>query len=247
MLQKNTSGLYTSTILSSLTGITHGFSTRTFGDARNMKNRKRILASTGLPSARLVWQKQVHGIAVGLVDEMSCGDTIPDTDALVFADGRVGSGVSPILSVHTADCVPMLFVDPAARILAVAHAGWRGTIFSLASHSVRAMVKHGARRDRIIVTIGPHIGACCYNVPHERARRFLVNDRYTRAISMRQGQWYLDLASVNTAQMVDAGISADHIDGSNYCTSCRVDEFFSYRKDTGETYGEIMGFIAFTA
>jgi copper oxidase (laccase) domain-containing protein len=108
-------------------------------------------------------------------------------------------------------------------------------------------VKRGASRDRIIVSIGPHIGACCYSVPPERARRFLEGHRYARAVTMRQEQWYLDLASVNTVQMIDAGIPADHIDGSDYCTSCRVDEFFSYRKDTGESYGEIMGFIAFSA
>lgn len=245
MLQKQTSGLYASSLLSHVPGLTHGYSTRALGDAREPHNQEKILGSIGFSVSRLVWLRQVHGVSVVLVDESDCGTVIPRADALVFVHAQGHREKIPILSVHTADCIPLLFVDPTARILAVAHAGWRGTLSAIAAVCVREMVQRGARSDRILVSMGPHIGACCYHVPESRCRRFFPNLRGVRhELEQRHGLWYLDLASVNVHQLIESGVHSQHIDLVTICTSCQVEEFFSYRKD-GDSFGEMMGFLSF--
>lgn len=245
MLKKQTSGLYASSLLSHVPGLVHGYSTRALGDAREPRNQEKILKSAGFSVSRLVWLRQVHGVTVVLVDESDCGTAIPRADALVFVHTQGRREKIPILSVHTADCIPLLFVDPTARILAVAHAGWRGTLSAIATVCVREMVRRGARSDRILVSMGPHIGACCYHVPESRCRMFLPNLReVSHHIVQRNGLWYLDLASVNVHQLIESGVMRQNIDLIAICTSCQAEEFFSYRKDR-ETFGEMMGFLSF--
>lgn len=196
------------------------FTTRHDGDMRQKKTPDTIYA------------QQVHGTRVAVVSAGDAGKTIKGADGLVSRD--------PVrLAVHAADCVPVLAWEESSGVIGAAHAGWRGTVGNIARNLIRAMRGLGADPKKIHVSIGPHIGMCCYDVPEDRAKKFLPR---VRRFDGRA--WHIDLGCANLLQLTDAGIAAQHIIVSGDCTSCRVDTYFSFRKDTKKTYGEQMGVIS---
>lgn len=216
-----------SSLLTKLPGVVHGFSGRNVGDMRrDRNNRDRFRQMLGLAHAP-VFAQQTHGNAIP-------------------GDGLV-SNTNPV-AVLTADCVPLLLVDPNARVCAAVHAGWKGTLGGIAGNAVRAMTHLGADTKRIYVAIGPHIAACCYDVRQERVEAFTKQFGGDEKMAFTQrGIWHLDIGWVNYRQLIDAGISPDYIDAPPTCTSCQNDTFFSYRKDKKETYGEMMAVIGLNA
>lgn len=237
MLIKNKNGFYTSFLFSDIPGLVHAFSSRVQGDVRK-KDVVRHMTSNLLIDS-LVWQKQTHSDKVTVVNQSNCG-------SFIEADGTATNSSGIFLSVHVGDCVPILFVDPKNRIVAVAHAGWRGSLAGIATHAVDIMHSLGAKSEDIRAVLGPHIGMCCYDVPGERVQQFLnIYDRDPGVAGMIDGRWHLSLAKVNFLQLTRAGILPKNIDAHPICTSCRVSEFFSYRKDSKEAFGEIIGIIGF--
>ncbi|MBI3342631.1 polyphenol oxidase family protein [Candidatus Gottesmanbacteria bacterium] len=223
MLQKLDGIGYQSSLLSGFPTIVHGFSSRGAGDMRQgTMNRKRFAHTLGFKKPPM-FAHQSHGNAIP-------------------GDGLV-SMTYPV-AVTTADCVPVLLADPTSMVWSAVHAGWRGTLGGIAGNAVDEMMRMGADKRRICAAIGPHIGGCCYGVPEERAQAFI--DRFGKDEKMAffvDGKWHLDIGWSNYRQLVEAGVSPDHIDAPPTCTSCQNDEFFSYRKDSKETYGEMMAVI----
>jgi len=209
-------GIYQSQLLLSVPYLVHGFSTRVYGDMRNSDKRYAFTRKLGLNEYNLMKPKQVHSAVI----DMS-------------GDGLV-SQESP-LCIITADCVPILLADPNTRIVAAVHAGWKGTLGGIVSHAVDEMKRLGANPKNSIAFLGPHIGACCYTVTEERAKQFPDTS------SFWESAWHIDLGLANKKQLIDCGVT--RIDAPIYCTSCQTDRFFSYRKDTKETYGETIGVI----
>ena len=142
-----------------------------------------------------------------------------------------------------ADCVPLLFIDPKKRILGVAHAGWRGTLDGTAMHTVDAMKSLGSLPSDIVVSMGPHIGKCSYVVPEDRAMHFHEAFSEDTQVTLFDGNaWFVDLGLANCLMLMRSGILPDHIEHSAPCTYCSPD-YFSYRKDSKETFGEMLGVI----
>ncbi len=237
MLQKLDGLGFQSTLLFHLDGVIHGFSNRLAGDMENNKeNRDTFGSRLGLRDSPIL-PEQVHDNRIQTVDRLSVG-IVPGIDGLVSRDAPV--------AVLAADCVPVLLVDPVGHVCAAVHAGWKGTLGGIVGNAVGEMVKIGADIRRIYAFIGPHIGLCCYDVPEERARLF--KDRFGRDEKMAariDGRWHLDIGWANYRQLTGIGISPEHIDAPLACTSCQNDTFFSYRKDSKETYGEMMAVIGF--
>lgn len=225
MLQKLDGVGFQSTLLLHLNGVIHGFSSRLAGDMRyEGKNRKRFAGTLGFRQTP-VFAQQTHG------------NKVP-------GDGLVSNSFP--VAVVTADCVPVLLVDPASKVFAAVHAGWKGTLGDIVENAVGEMVKIGADIRRIYACIGPHIGACCYGVPEERVNAFTEAFGSDGKMAFKiDGAWHLDIGWANYRQLLTAGVTADHIDAPPMCTSCQNNEFFSYRKDTKETYGKIMAVIGF--
>jgi YfiH family protein len=162
-------------------------------------------------------------------------------------DGIVTNTGLP-LAVISADCVPLLAVAPKAKLSGVAHAGWRGTIGNIAKNLIDTMVAHGADITDIKVAIGPAIGFECYNVGADRAKLFTdVFGTNADIVVERAGTWFLHLAAANKKQLLDAGVSPEHIDQLAVCTSCHAEGLYSYRKNTDPQYGEIAGVIGFSS
>lgn len=235
----NTVPLIHSPILNSIPGLVHGYTTRDWRDMRDMGNRDVTLRQFHLSHKNLVWAKQIHGDTIHQVTTGDRGHEIYGVDALIsaHAPSRV------VLAVYVADCVPLLFVDPVAKILAVAHAGWRGTLAHLPGKVVRNMMKLGAHPKDIFVGLGPHIAASCYDVPPERAILFAKEFKQSVG-SVKAKKYYLNLSLANSIDLMDVGVPEDHIDISTSCTHCHP-ELFSYRRDNKETFGNMLGFITY--
>lgn len=208
-----------STLLNKFTGVVHGYSSRSFGDMRNVQARTVFLKSLAIPADALLLCKQVHGTEIGAI-----------------GDGLVTRKKGEAIGVIVADCVPLLLADPKKKIVAVAHAGWRGTLGNIAKEAVLAM---DSDAKDIFVSIGPHIGACCYTVPRARANSFSGKCTYFDG-----ADWHLDLGQANRMQLMEVGILREHIDAPVVCTSCQSDIFYSYRKDSKESFGEILAVIS---
>lgn len=155
------------------------------------------------------------------------------------AEGCVGEGDALItdlpglsLAVRTADCLPILLVDPRNRAIAAVHSGWRGTVAGVAINALNKMQENYKTNPiDLVAAIGPGIGPCCYEVGPEVAAEFgLV------------GRVHLDLANAKRTQLVAAGVPESQIEVLPYCTKCRADLFHSFRRD-GEAAGRMLSHI----
>jgi polyphenol oxidase len=181
----------------------------------------------GLPRISIITAKQVHGDAILTVSST--------TEKLAgIGDGLMTDAPNLCVGVMAADCVPLLFVEPARKIAAAVHAGWRGTAAGIAPRTV-ALMKEVYRIDpaSLHVAMGPSIGPCCYEVGPEVAAQIAAHWR-----EELRGAWRpegvkgrLDLRALNEAQLLGADIPRSHIQKIGPCTACNVDTYFSYRKE----------------
>jgi YfiH family protein len=203
------------------------------------ENRRRVAAHEGYDPDELQVTKHVHGTKVWRVGE-------PQPDPPEF-DGLVTERVGPVLGAFAADCIPMLFADPTARVIGACHAGWRGTVAGVAASVVGRMAELGARPDDIRVALGPSIGPCCFEVGPEVVAAF--RDELGPVPGMvvaGPAKDHIDLRVATRAVLERAGVRPDHVDAEPPCTKCNPDRFFSYRRD-GQAGGVHMGFIGMRA
>jgi YfiH family protein len=148
-----------------------------------------------------------------------------------------------VLAAFAADCIPILFAEPEARVCGAAHAGWRGTVAGIAGNMVAAMQALGARPGRIRVALGPSIGPCCFEVGPEvvAAFRAALGDLPGLVVAGPHKD-HIDLRVASRAILERAGVAPEHIDDRPPCTRCEPERFFSYRRD-GRAGGIHMSFI----
>jgi YfiH family protein len=173
---------------------------------------------------RLATLKQVH--SAECVAGAGRGGVLGTGDALL--ENTPGA----VVAVKTADCIPLLLVDPGHRAVAAVHAGWRGTVAGIARSAVAALgAQFGSRTGDLRAAIGPAIGKCCYEVGPEVAARFGVD-----------GRAHIDLAETVRRQLEAAGVGGQRIYMSGLCTQCRAGEFHSFRRD-GAAAGRLYSFV----
>jgi len=178
----------TSPALSALPGIRHGFFGRRGGvssgvyDSLNCgpgsedapddvtDNRRRVASAVHVAPDLLLSAYQVHSAEALVVTGPWGTKERPQLDALVTQTPGVA------ISVLVADCAPVLFADPEARVIGAAHAGWKGALCGVTDAALAAMERLGADRSRIIAVIGPCIGPQAYEVGPEYEARFLEAD-----------------------------------------------------------------------
>jgi len=161
-------------------------------------------------------------------------DAIKDCDALITDEKNI------MLTILTADCVPLLMYDKKNDVIAAVHAGWKGSKAQIAKKTIQKMQEvYGSNAKEILVGIAPAIGACCYEVGHEVAKHFFT---YSKAVEKKKEKYMINLPLVNQQQLLEMGIPIENIELSNICTSCEIDRFFSYRKEKGCT-GRFMSMI----
>jgi YfiH family protein len=220
-------------------GLVHGFLSRSSPGAEGgPPDWSRELADHGVPSARVVVPRQVHGTRVDLVSA-DAGDSRPEADGLVTASAGVAVGIV------TADCVPVLLVAPGARVAAAVHSGWRGTLGGIAAAAVRAATaRGGCPPGALHAAIGPAIGSCCYQVGDEVRTAFereygtaFVSEAF-RSATPRP---FLDLRPLVRRQLEAAGVPSSAIHTVGPCTSC-TPAYASARRD-GAAAGRQLSYI----
>lgn len=215
------------------------FSLKTAGDLRvqlpTESPFQEYVHRLGISADDVVLMNQVHEATVVDVDDTDRGSLI------LGVDGLVTNVKNLFLGVRTADCVPVFVYDQQNGVIGVVHAGWRGIKSGVIENLLENLVRLGAQVEYTYMAIGPHIGVCCYNVTSERVQQFLPD--YPQSIVKQKETLHLDLGQIVYAKAQSLGIASHHFDAPIACTSCQSDKYFSYRKDTKETFGEMVGLI----
>ena len=150
---------------------------------------------------------------------------IEDCDALITNQKNI------MLTIMTADCVPILLFDTKQKVIAVIHAGWKGTEQKITLKTVKKMrqIFNSDPKD-IIAGVAPSIGKCCYEVDWNVAKNF---QNIENSYDNKGEKQMLDLPYINKIQLLHAGLKKENIEMSNVCTACEVESYFSYRKEQG--------------
>lgn len=183
---------------------------------------------------------QTHSDHIEIITEKKAKGWESLEDAIEDCDSLVTNQKGAILTILTADCVPLLLYDKQKEVVAAIHAGWKGTKAQIVKKTIKKMKEvFGCMPEDIMVGIAPSIGRCCYEVGEDVAKYFMD---MPEAIEKRRKKYMLDLPLINKKQLLDAGIKEENIETSGICTSCNVKRFFSYRKEQGCS-GRFMSMI----
>jgi len=205
------------------------------------ENHRRLLAASG--AATLLRASQVHGVRILRVGRSDDLAKVAGEKADGLCTDEPGLG----LSVHVADCTPILMACPRTGACAALHAGWRGTVAGMARAGVAAMVAHfGCRPQELRVALGPCIGRCCFEVGDEVVDAFVaaMPARHPDVVHFTPGQRSrIDLRAFQRAEIEAAGVLHDNVDASTDCTLCDAGRrSFSFR-GAGRSTGQLLGFI----
>jgi YfiH family protein len=198
----------------------------------------------GVAPSHLLSVHQIHSpdavVATGPWD----GPVRPKADAIVTRNEGLAIGVT------TADCGPILFVDPKARVIGAAHAGWKGALTGVLESTIDAMEKLGADRSGMVAAIGPLIRQPSYEVGHEFVERFIEADAENALFFLpgeRNGHAMFDLAGFIRMRLENAGVlMIDDLGIDTYAD----ERFYSYRRSVHRKepdYGRLVHAIALEA
>lgn len=193
-----------------------------------VENRRRVRAF--LPSPP-VWLAQVHGTDVATIGPDPVTSP-PRADATVTREANV------VLAVRVADCMPVLFADRDATVVAAAHAGWRGLAAGIIENTLAAV---GVDPARIVAWLGPAIGRDAFEVGADVRNAFVARDPGAAVAFVQKsaGKWRCDLEALARMRLAHAGVRS--IEGGGLCTYSDPTRFYSYRRDG--TSGRMAAFI----
>ena len=195
-------------------------------DAKSSEDMKRFSDKYGFNHDNIVYNTQVHGADVRIVES---GDDFTENGK--EADGLITNLRNTPLLIFTADCVPVVFYDIKQGVVALAHAGWRGTYGNITGEIVSIMCnKYGCKVEDVKTIIGPSISVDNYEVSYDLIEKFsaLEIQGYYKEVD---GKYYLDLWKLNKELLKKCGILEDNIKIIDFCTVRDNDKFFSYRLD----------------
>jgi YfiH family protein len=192
------------------------------GDAAQhvAENRRRLRSIVPAPP---VWLAQVHGTDVQ-------DAALAEPGAMVQADASFSTARNVVCAIQTADCLPVLFCDANARVVAAAHAGWRGLAYGVLAHTVARMRAAGA--GEILAWLGPAIGPQCFEVGPDVVNAFDAFDADADAFSPLAGapdKYLADMYWLARNALQRVGVT--RVSGGDYCTVSDAQRFYSYRRD----------------
>ena len=235
----------TADCLTDARGITHGFFTRVGGvsegiyaglncgagskddRAKVAENRGRVARHLGTTTERLLTCYQIHSATAVVVTEPWTFATMPQADGLVTRTPGIALGAL------AADCAPVLFADPEARVVGAAHAGWKGAVGGVLEATIDAMIGIGAKRHRIRAALGPCIGPTAYEVGPEFMAAVLAADPqahrhfHTPAGAPRP---FFNLPDYVLDRLGQAAL--DTVESATLCTYANEALLYSYRRTT---------------
>jgi YfiH family protein len=218
-----------------------------------LENRSRFIeAVTGSRETPLLLVQQVHSCLTLVADKPTLrqAEAVASTPPqLAQADGLITQQSGVLIGVQTADCIPVLVADPARRVVAAFHAGWRGTVQRIVELGIARMAtEFSSDPATLLAAIGPGIGPCCYTVGQELRQQFGENFTYAHRLFTSDAEadtaptMRLDLVEANRRQLLDAGLSGESIATVGACTACHPNLFYSHRASAGRA-GRMMAVI----
>lgn len=234
-----------SLLLNKFSSITAGFTTKQNGNlAFHVNDNLDVVLNNHTMLAKyikyekhsLIHMKQIHSNLVHVVNDEDNFINTPTCDALITNKKNIP------LMVMVADCSPLLFYDDVQKVIAVAHAGRAGAFSNIVSNMVEKFTQvFHSKPDNIVVSIGPSIGSCCYEVGSEivQEAKALGLDY---AIESRENRYYLNITNILLTQLLHNGVKKENIEISQSCNCCESDTYFSYRAQniTGRFCGFLM-------
>lgn len=213
-----------------------------------IENYKIICSAIDVDYRNVVFSKQIHNDTIYTVLEKDRGKGLLVESDISDADGLITNKKGIVLTTFYADCVPLYFLDPVKRVIAMAHSGWRGTVKKIGVKAVYKMEKdYDCKRKNILVGIGPSIKKCCFEVDYPVVEEFLNNMNYSKEFifkdNEKEGKYKIDLQRIIEKALISVGISAENIENAGICTRCNPDLFFSHRY-MGNERGSLAGLIA---
>ncbi|XP_041662488.1 purine nucleoside phosphorylase LACC1 [Cheilinus undulatus] len=204
------------------------------------ENRRRLALHAGFPAQQLRLVKVNHASDVWVL-----GKEEPES-----YDAMVTNWTGVVLAAPGADCMPILFADPVAKVIGVAHAGWKGTLMGVAMATVEAMMtEFGCRVRDILVAVGPSVGACCFTLYKEQAVDF-YNIHPNCVPDPESDSPHVNIRLANRLLLQGSGVLPENIHDDTVterpsvtpCTSCHPELFFSHRRD-GMEFGTQVGYL----
>ena len=203
-----------------------------------LQNRATIQAK--FPNMKFIVAHQTHSDNIAIIKTVETKGWKSQESVIEDCDALISDKKGVMLTILTADCVPVLLFDPKRHIIGAVHAGWRGTEQEIVFKTVQKMQQEfGSNPTDIIAGVAPSIGRCCYEVGEDVAKHFF---KHSEAFSKKEDKFMLDLPYLNRIQLLKAGLLEENIEMSKICTACEVDNYFSYRKEQGCS-GRFMSMI----
>ncbi len=195
-------------------------------------NRELVASALGVGEERFVYLDQVHGLRLLRAGADDATDrSAPHARSCAGVDGAYTTEEGLALAVLTADCLPISLSDRYSRVVAMLHAGWKGTAGDIAGKAVGMIASEfGLAAGDLRAVIGPGIGPCCYTVDEGRARLFVEKYGKDGGVVWEEGGFRLDLYRANRLNLLRAGLKEECIFGVGACTCCG-EGYFSFRRD----------------
>ena len=212
------------------------------------ENFRRMGEALGVRCEDMVLSQQTHTTNIRIVTDEDRGKGITRERDYTDIDGLITNVPGICLVTTYADCVPLYFLDPAKKVIALSHSGWRGTVGKIGKKTVELMHDNfGSDPADILAAVGPSVCQDCYEVSADVIDRFKeVFDRSAwdeLFYEKPDGKYQLDLWKANEKIFLEAGIRKDHIAVTNVCTHCNSGILYSHRA-MGDKRGNLCAFLA---
>jgi len=203
-----------------------------------LKNRQ--LLSDEFKEMKFIVANQTHSDHIVVIDEQNQSGWESMESAINDCDALITNQKNLMLTILTADCVPVLLFCPKKNVISAIHAGWKGTEQQITLKALHKMIEaFEVKAEDIIASIAPSILGCCYEVSKEVALKF---EAYPNAYKIKNETYWLNLPLINQLQLESIGVKTENIEQSGICTACHSDKYFSYRKECGCS-GRFMSMI----
>lgn len=169
--------------------------------------------------------KQIHSDRVIVLRNKNMIENIYEGDAIITHLKNIAIGVK------TADCIPILIYDHKNNIIAAVHSGWRGTVKKILAKTIETMIaEYSCHKKNLVLFFGPSICKKCYTVKEDVFEVF--NKEFKKIDYEKRNEYYhIDLIKINLDMITEYGIKKENIYLFDGCTSCKNDEYQSYRKN----------------
>ena len=206
---------------------------------RYERNRELLAGKLGISSKQLVFPRQTHTNCVADISG------VPETE-LRETDALISNETGICLCVQTADCVPVLLFDPIENVIAVVHAGWRGTVNKITENAVQKMISdYRCKAKNIIAAIGPSIGPEVYEVGNEvvQSVRNTFQNPEKLLIQNNSGKYHFNLWEANRQILIDNQIEVENIEVFGECSYSHPEKYYSARKQGSKTGRMVSGIL----